>query len=200
MSLTNWEKDASKKSGITVISKSERRNKNNIKMLHHNAYRCRNAEETRHFYEDILEMPLVAALVEPIDPVTNKPDPYMHLYFELADGSCLAFFDFPACFEREGATFKPNNPFMHHIALEVKGEEVLQEYMRRVREAGIDFMELDHGYCHSIYIPDPNGMLVELTTNVALTEQFFDDAAATAHSDLAQWMEMRSSPKLVAAS
>lgn len=195
MSLANWKKDASKKSGITAISKNERRNKTNIKMLHHNAYRCRNAEETRHFYEDLLGMPLVAALIEPIDPVTNKPDPYMHLYFELADGSCLAFFDFPACFEREGATFEPNNPFMHHIALEIKGEEMLQEYMRRVKEAGIDFMELDHGYCHSIYIPDPNGMLVELTTNVAVTEQFFDDAAATAHSDLAKWMELRSSQK-----
>ena len=197
MSLSNWKKDASKKAGITAVPKNVRRSKINIKMLHHNAYRCRSAEETRHFYEDLLGMPLVAALIEPIDPVTNKPDPYMHLYFELADGSCLAFFDFPSHFEREKATFEPNNPFMHHIALEVKGEHILQEYMRRIKEAGIDFMELDHGYCHSIYIPDPNGMLVELTTNVDVTEQFFDDAAATAHSDLARWEEMRSSHKPV---
>ena len=27
--------------------------------LHHSAYRCRDAEETRHFYEDILGLPLV---------------------------------------------------------------------------------------------------------------------------------------------
>ena len=27
--------------------------------LHHAAYRCRDAEETRHFYEDILGLPLV---------------------------------------------------------------------------------------------------------------------------------------------
>ncbi|MDB5672425.1 MAG: glyoxalase, partial [Alphaproteobacteria bacterium] len=32
---------------------------NVVQSLHHFAYRCRNAEETRHFYEDILGMPLV---------------------------------------------------------------------------------------------------------------------------------------------
>ena len=30
----------------------------NIKGLHHFAYRCRDAEETRHFYEDVLGLPL----------------------------------------------------------------------------------------------------------------------------------------------
>jgi len=29
-----------------------------IKGLHHWAYRCRDAEEIRHFYEDILGLPL----------------------------------------------------------------------------------------------------------------------------------------------
>ena len=29
-----------------------------IRKLHHNAYRCRDSEETRHFYEDFLGLPL----------------------------------------------------------------------------------------------------------------------------------------------
>ncbi len=29
-----------------------------IKGLHHNAYRCRDSEETRRFYEDFLGLPL----------------------------------------------------------------------------------------------------------------------------------------------
>ena len=33
-----------------------------IKGLHHNAYRCRDTEETRHFYEDFLGLPLIEAL------------------------------------------------------------------------------------------------------------------------------------------
>ena len=32
-----------------------------IQGLHHNAYRCRNSEETRQFYEDFLELPLANA-------------------------------------------------------------------------------------------------------------------------------------------
>ena len=33
-----------------------------IKGLHHAAYRCRDSEETRKFYEDFLGLPFVAAL------------------------------------------------------------------------------------------------------------------------------------------
>ena len=32
-----------------------------IRGLHHNAYRCRDSEETRRFYEDFLELPLTEA-------------------------------------------------------------------------------------------------------------------------------------------
>ena len=32
-----------------------------IKGLHHNAYRCRNSEETRAWYEDFLGLKLVSA-------------------------------------------------------------------------------------------------------------------------------------------
>ena len=47
-----------------------------IKGLHHNAYRCRDSEETRGFYEDFLGLRLVSA-------------------FEMDDRSCLAFFEVP---------------------------------------------------------------------------------------------------------
>ena len=33
-----------------------------IKGLHHNAYRCRDSEETRRFYEDFLGLPLAGTL------------------------------------------------------------------------------------------------------------------------------------------
>ena len=33
-----------------------------IKGLHHNAYRCRDSEETRGFYEDFLGLPLANTL------------------------------------------------------------------------------------------------------------------------------------------
>ena len=33
-----------------------------LKGLHHNAYRCRDSEETRRFYEDFLGLPLAETL------------------------------------------------------------------------------------------------------------------------------------------
>src|SRR6185436_8765956 len=60
--------------------------------LHHAAYRCRDAEETRHFYEDILGLPLVHVVTA--DHVsTGSTSSFAHVFFELADGSCIDFFD-----------------------------------------------------------------------------------------------------------
>ena len=57
-----------------------------IKGLHHNAYRCRDSEETRGFYEDFLGLRLVSAFE--IDEGRG-----LHSFFEMDDASCLAFFE-----------------------------------------------------------------------------------------------------------
>ena len=54
-----------------------------IKGLHHNAYRCRDSEETRGFYEDFLGRRFVSAFE--IDEGRG-----LHSFFEMDDGSCLA--------------------------------------------------------------------------------------------------------------
>jgi catechol 2,3-dioxygenase-like lactoylglutathione lyase family enzyme len=59
-----------------------------IKGLHHNAYRCRDSEETRIFYEDFLGLKLVSAF-EIGDGMG------LHTFFAMDDGSCLAFFEVP---------------------------------------------------------------------------------------------------------
>jgi hypothetical protein len=70
---------------------------NPLRHITHHAFACRDAESTRNFYEDVLGMPLVAALVleDPFLAVSTK---YCHFFFEMADGSCLAFFDHPEQF------------------------------------------------------------------------------------------------------
>ena len=65
----------------------------NVHGLHHWAFRCRYSEETRHFYEDILGLPLAAAVFHERVPSTGEYCPYYHIFFELADGSYVAFFD-----------------------------------------------------------------------------------------------------------
>ena len=59
------------------LSKEElARFKPNIANVHHVAYKCRDAEETRHFYEDILGLEFVAAVEDAIpSPPDNEPVP-----------------------------------------------------------------------------------------------------------------------------
>lgn len=185
MSLENWtpsEIDIDDARKITT----RRREANKVKMLHHHAFRCRNAIETRAFYEGVLGFPLIAACIEPIDPLTHLPNPYMHLYFEMADGSALAFFDYPSHFGDDD--FPEVDQFGHHIALEVVGgQETIDDYKRRLEDAGVEVLTIDHGYCNSIYFYDPNGLRVEFTINVPVTEHFFADKYATVNADMEAW-------------
>ena len=65
-----------------------------IKGLHHNAYRCRDSEETRRFYEDVLGLPLAHSL--PIGRTrTGRVASVLHTFYRLGDGSFLAFFEEP---------------------------------------------------------------------------------------------------------
>jgi catechol 2,3-dioxygenase-like lactoylglutathione lyase family enzyme len=160
-----------------------------IQKLHHHAFRTRDMERTRQFWEDILGMPLVGTFVETVDPVTEQPANYIHTFFELGDGSCLAFFQFQeGTYHDPTYGFQPQDPFDHHVALEVDGLEAVRAYEKRLNAAGIAVMPIDHGYCNSIYFHDPNGMEVEITTRVAKTAEIMDTARQTAHEVLSKWL------------
>ncbi|MGH8765335.1 MAG: VOC family protein, partial [Burkholderiales bacterium] len=65
-----------------------------IKGLHHNAYRCRDSEETRRFYEEFLGLPLAHTL-EIKETMSGRKTQTLHTFYRLDDGSCLAFFEAP---------------------------------------------------------------------------------------------------------
>ncbi|QJX03134.1 Metallothiol transferase FosB [Alcanivorax sp. ALC70] len=168
------------------------RQANRVGKLHHHAFMARDMEETRHFYEDILGLPLVGTWVERVNPVTGQPDNYVHTFFELNDGSCLAFFQFKseqASEETSVNKFEDINPFAHHIALTVEGKDTVRHFKQKLADAGVSAFETDHGYCYSIYFHDPNGLQVELTTLVPATDRLMNEAADTAHETLATWLK-----------
>ncbi|MFT6582587.1 MAG: catechol 2,3-dioxygenase-like lactoylglutathione lyase family enzyme [Alphaproteobacteria bacterium] len=103
-----------------------------IKGLHHNAYRCRDSEETRQFYEDFLGLTLADAFVIG-ESKTGRETPVLHSFFEMGDGSFLAFFEVPG----KAFDFKPQHDFDLHIALEVDNE-TLHSMFERGRAAGIE--------------------------------------------------------------
>lgn len=137
--------------------------------LHHFAWRCRNAEETRHFYEDILGLPLVHLIRLDRVPSTGEYCPYVHLFFEMTDGSNIAFFDLG---DNTAAEPSPNTPpWVNHIALRLATLDQLEAMKLRLVEHGIDVLGVtDHHFVRSIYFFDPNGFRLELTVPVAPAE------------------------------
>jgi catechol 2,3-dioxygenase-like lactoylglutathione lyase family enzyme len=157
-----------------------------IKGLHHNAYRCRDSEETRGFYEDFLGLPLVSAFE--IDPgIAGEDTRALHTFFQMDDGSCLAFFEAPGVpFE-----FKNQNALDLHIALGVEPatfESMLQKAQAEGREVR---GPIDHGFVRSIYFRDPNGYVIELTASTGTHGEMMDPAISKPHEALARWQEAR---------
>jgi catechol 2,3-dioxygenase-like lactoylglutathione lyase family enzyme len=159
-----------------------------IKKLHHNAYRCRDSEQTRGFYEDFLGLPL-AEVLEIKETKSGRKTQTLHTFYRLDDGSHLAFFetqDMP--FE-----FKKQHDFDLHIALEV-GAEVLQPMLAKGRAAGIETRgPSDHGMIDSIYFRDPNGYVIELCAKRANHDELMDPARNGARSKLQRWTAAKAS-------
>ena len=157
-----------------------------IKGLHHNAYRCRDSEETRRFYEDFLGLPLAHTL-EIKETKSGRKTDTLHTFYQLDDGSYLAFFEAPdRPFE-----FKPQHDFDLHIALEV-APPVLAEMLAKGRAAGIESRGIsDHGFIDSIYFRDPNGYVIELTAKRANHDQAMDRTTNGARARLAAWQKAK---------
>ncbi len=153
-----------------------------IKGLHHNAYRCRDSEETRQFYEDFLGLRLAGAL-EIKESKTGRKTDVLHTFYELDDGSYLAFFEAPD----QPFTFKPQHDYDLHIALEVT-PEALQAMLAKGKAAGREVRGVsDHGFIHSIYFRDPNGYVIELAAKTPAHGQAMDPARNGARRILERW-------------
>lgn len=156
-----------------------------VQGLHHFAWRCQDAEQTRRFYEDLLGMPLTHVLYNERVPSTGEPTPHVHIFFRMGDGSFMAFFDLG---DGVKAAPSPNTPaWVNHIALEVADEAELLGYKARIEAAGHHVVGVtDHGFIRSIYVFDPNGIRVELTTRVAEGAEMAHGTEEP-HAALARW-------------
>src|SRR5579863_1263105 len=61
--------------------------------LHHVAYRCLDAGETVDFYTNVIGLKFAHAISQDRVPSTQEFSPHLHIFFELGDGSYLAFFE-----------------------------------------------------------------------------------------------------------
>lgn len=158
-----------------------------IQALHHFAWRCRNAEETRRFYEDLLGLPLVHVIRADHVPSTGEYCPYVHIFFRLGDGSHVAFFDLG---DGQAAEPSANTPaWVNHLALRVDSVADLLAARDRLVAAGVEVLgPTDHHIIRSIYFFDPNGIRLELTVPTVPAAEM-ERLATQAHADLAAWSQ-----------
>ena len=157
-----------------------------IKKLHHVAYRCRDSEETRKFYEDFLCLTLIKAF-EIKETKTGRNTSVLHTFYAMDDESCIAFFEAP----NQTFNFIKQHDFDLHIALEVSHTTLLEMYdkgkMNNIETRGIS----DHGFISSIYFRDPNGYVVELAAKNNTINNQSKDCSQSARTTLAEWSERK---------
>jgi len=130
--------------------------------LNHVAYPTTDTGATYRFYTEILGFRLVAAVRGDRDPESNTSKPHLHTFFAMRSGEVIAFFDI------EGAE-KPTRDklptWVRHFAMSVDSHDELLAWRQRLLDHGVQVSPVvDHdGVWYSIYFPDPNDVLLELT-------------------------------------
>jgi glyoxylase I family protein len=162
-----------------------------LKGLNHVAWRCIDAEQTRQFYEDLLGLPLAHVIQLERVPSTGEYAPFCHLFFEMRDGSYIAFFDLR---DGRGVTLSADMPkWLHHFAFEVDTLDEVRAMKEKLEKAGIEVLGVtNHEFIQSIYFFDPNGLRLEVATRSA-GDDYMRNARCEAHAALAEWTSTKRS-------
>jgi len=136
--------------------------KSSAKHLHHVAYASRDTEATYDFYVNKMGFPLVH--------VENHPHNkgwFRHFFFDIGNGECIAFFEIHNIGEKpdyktEVSVGLGMPVWVNHVAFQLDSLEELDVMKKRLLSKGIpQLMEVDHGAFISVYLTDPNGIMVE---------------------------------------
>ncbi len=133
---------------------------------------------TVRFYHGVLGMRLVATLMA---------GPMRHYFFEIAPGNTVAFFEWQGVptFAKP-AGWRVDTPLQFdHLSFNLPDHESLMALSERLRDAGVEVTEeVDHGFIHSIYFTDNNGIALEASFWLAdATARDQDDRTAFTDPD-----------------
>lgn len=129
--------------------------------VNHLAMATGDMDKTIRFWRDLLGMRLVAGLGQP---------GYRHYFFEISETDLIAFFEWtgvkPVAKKEHGRPV--SGPFIFdHVSFGVENEDDLWSLKDKLEAAGFPVSDvIDHGFIHSIYAHDPNGIPIEFSHNV----------------------------------
>ena len=142
---------------------------------HHLALAAKDMKEIHAFYEGVMGFELVKVEIAPImEGGWGK-----HFFYRMDgdDNRFIAFWelhDTPTQadhqYDLNASTNLPAGT--NHISFTAYSKEELAEWKDRWNAAGLDVLEIDHNWCHSVYTRDPNGNMVEF----CVTTGSFDEA------------------------
>lgn len=154
--------------------------------LNHVAYVTRDTAATERFYTEVLGMRLVGHAMEDSVGSTGEPMTFLHTFFEMGDGACIAFFEIEGLDRDHHESTLPR--WAPHLALSLGSLDEVEAARDRLVAAGVEVKGIvDHeGIWSSIYFFDPNGVRLELTYQ---NRPLNDDDAAEARSAVRSWVD-----------
>jgi catechol 2,3-dioxygenase-like lactoylglutathione lyase family enzyme len=130
--------------------------------FHHVAIATRDVKATHAFYSGPMGFELKKVEIAP----SGKTGWAKHLFYDTGNGEMIAFWDLhdpelPEEWSPAIATGIGLPIWTNHIAFGATDLDDLARRRTRWLDHGVDVMEVDHGWCTSIYATDPNGIMVE---------------------------------------
>lgn len=129
--------------------------------INHLAMATGDMDKTIRFWRDLLGMRLVAGV--------GKPG-YRHYFFEISETDLIAFFEWPGVRpvqEKDHGEPVTGPLVFDHVSFGVETEDDLWDLKDRLSAAGFEVSDvIDHGFIHSIYAFDPNGIPIEFSHSV----------------------------------
>ncbi len=128
--------------------------------VNHLAMATGDMDRTVRFWRDLIGLRLLLGV--------GKPG-YKQYFFEISENDAIAFMEWPGVepVEEKDHGYPVSGPFIFdHVAIGVEKQEDLWELQDRLAAADVWVSEvMDHGFMHSLYTFDPNGIPVEFSWN-----------------------------------
>ncbi len=133
--------------------------------INHVAFATGDMDSTVQYWRDLLGMRLVAG---------HGDSSRRQYFFQISNTEFVSFFEWPGVtrvpFKRHGDPIK--GPFVFdHLSIGMASDEDLWDMADRLISAGFSCSNMmDHGFIHSIYTYDPNGIPLEFSAFVPGTD------------------------------